>query len=176
MKRAEDVDVLQTDLDRIITWCTKWQMKLNISKCYHVQFTNKKNKVNCSLSLHNCKIQTVDTVKYLGVTLTDALDWTIHINAITSKAYRLLYFFQRNFKDAPQRLKETLYFTNIKPVLEYACTAWDPSTGILQDKLERVQKRAARFVTSNYNFNIRSSQIINSLGWMSLHQRRKLLR
>lgn len=163
VKCAEDVDVMQTDLDRIVTWCTEWQMKLNISKCYRVQFTNKKNKVHSSLSLQNSKIQTVDTVKYLGVTLTETLDWTTHIDTIISKAYRLLYFFQRNFKDAPQALKETLYFTNIRPVLEYACTTWDPSTAILQEKLERVQRRASRFVTGNYNFNVRSSEIINSL-------------
>lgn len=78
-----------------------------------------------------------------------------------------------HFKDAPQTLKETLYLTNVKPVLEYACTAWDP---FLRDKLERVQKRAARFVTSNYNFNVKSSQVINSLGWKSLHHRIKLIR
>lgn len=88
----------------------KWQVvykmagEIRISKCYHVQFTNKKNKVGCSFLLQDCKIQTVDTVKYLGVTLTETLNWNAHIDAITSKAYRLLYF-QRNFKDAPQITK-----------------------------------------------------------------------
>lgn len=88
-------------------------------------------------------LQTADTVKYHGVALTNTSDWLIHIDAITSKAYHLLYFFESNFKDAPKTLKGALYFTNKKPVLQYACTASDPSTEIMQEKLERVRKRAA---------------------------------
>jgi hypothetical protein len=40
----------------------------------------------------------------------------------------------------------------IRPVLEYASTAWDPHQSYLQEKLQKVQKRAARFITSNYNY------------------------
>jgi hypothetical protein len=38
----------------------------------------------------------------------------------------------------------------IRSVLGYASTAWDPHQSYLQEKLEKVQKRAARFITSNY--------------------------
>ena len=38
----------------------------------------------------------------------------------------------------------------IRPVLEYASTAWDPHQSYLQEKLEKVQN--ARFITSNYNY------------------------
>ena len=38
----------------------------------------------------------------------------------------------------------------IRPVLKYASTAWDPHQSYLQEK---VQKRAARFITSNYKYN-----------------------
>jgi hypothetical protein len=36
----------------------------------------------------------------------------------------------------------------IRPVLEYASTAWDPHQSYLHEKLEKVEKRAARFITS----------------------------
>ena len=35
-------------------------------------------------------------------------------------------------------------------VLEYSISVWDPQSILLQDELEKVQKRAARFVTGNY--------------------------
>ena len=38
----------------------------------------------------------------------------------------------------------------VKPILEYANPVWDPSEKTLQDELEKVQNRAARFVTGNY--------------------------
>ena len=40
----------------------------------------------------------------------------------------------------------------IRPVLEYASTAWDPHQSYLHEKLEKVEKRAARFITSYYNY------------------------
>ena len=40
----------------------------------------------------------------------------------------------------------------IRPVLEYASTAWHPLQSYLQEKLKKVQKRSARFITSNYNY------------------------
>ena len=38
------------------------------------------------------------------------------------------------------------------PVLEYGSSVWDPQSVLLQDELEKVQKRAAIFVTGNYTY------------------------
>ena len=40
----------------------------------------------------------------------------------------------------------------MRPVLEYGSSVWDPHTHGLQEELETVQNRAARFVTGNYVF------------------------
>ena len=60
------------------------------------------------------------------------------------------------------------------PTLEYASPVWDPHGKVVQDELERVQNRAARFVTGNYNSETgRMTSILEQLGWESLHKRRK---
>ena len=62
----------------------------------------------------------------------------------------------------------------IRPVLEYASSAWDPSQDYLQKKLENVQKRAARFVTSNYQYDPGSmTAILAELKLEPLKQRRR---
>ena len=38
----------------------------------------------------------------------------------------------------------------VRPILEYGSSDWDPHYGGLIDDLEKVQKRAARFVTIHY--------------------------
>ena len=59
----------------------------------------------------------------------------------------------------------------MRPILEYACPVWGPSGKTLQD--EKVQDRAARFVTGNYNFENGSvAKILEQLKWESLKQRR----
>lgn len=171
-----DAKILQADLDAVTSWCDKWKMSLNIKKCYHVKFTNKINKLVTAYRINETALQMCDEVRYLGVTFSSTMNWSAHVDAVVAKASRMLYFFQRNFKHAPTGLKETLYVTNIRPVLEYACQSWDPFTNKNIDKLERVQKRASRFVTANYDFTVRSSSIVDGLGWKTLAARRKVLR
>ena len=55
------------------------------------------------------------------------------------------------------------------PVLEYSGSVWDHSGVGLQNELEKVQTRAARFVTGNYDFETGSmTGILEHLKWESL--------
>ena len=62
----------------------------------------------------------------------------------------------------------------VRPVLEYASPVWDSSGKTLLDELEKVQNRAARFLTGNYNFGTGSmTKFLEQLKWESLKQRWK---
>ena len=62
----------------------------------------------------------------------------------------------------------------MRPVLEYASPVQDPHGIVVQEELEKVQNRAARFMTGNYNFETGSmTSILEQLGWESLHKRCK---
>ena len=118
-----------------------------------MQLTNKRiNKIEASYTLEGTVLENVDSIKYLGVTITNDLKWNIHINNICTKAKRTLGFLRRNLFSCPQDVKEAAYKGLVRPVLEYGSSVWDPHTKCLQEELEKVQKRAARFVTRNYTF------------------------
>ena len=71
-------------------------------------------------------------------------------------------------------MKEAAYKGMVRPILEYGSSVWDPYTDKLQEKLEMVQNRAARFVTRNYVYETGSmTGIIGQLKWESLKKRRK---
>ena len=71
-------------------------------------------------------------------------------------------------------MKEAAYKGLVRPVLEYGSSVWDPHTHGLQEELEKVQNRAARFVTVNYVFETGSmTGILGQLKWESLKKRRK---
>ena len=62
----------------------------------------------------------------------------------------------------------------MRPVLEYSGSVWDPSDVGLQNELQTVQNRAARFVTGNYNFETGSmTGILEHLKLESLKKRRR---
>ena len=71
------------------------------------------------------------------------------------------------------KLIEAAYKGLVRPVLEYGSSVWDPHTKYLQEELEKVQNRAARFVTRNYAYEEGSiTYILEQLKWESLKKRR----
>ena len=57
--------------------------------------------------------------------------------------------------------------------MEYGATVWDPYQKYNSDKVEMVQRRAARFVKSRYSRYSSVSDMLDVLGWMPLFQRRQ---
>ena len=51
----------------------------------------------------------------------------------------------------PQGIEESAYKGLVRPILEYCSSVWDPQNILLQDEVENVKERAARFVTGNFN-------------------------
>ena len=59
-------------------------------------------------------------------------------------------------------------------MLEYASTAWNPHTNRDTENIEKVQRRAARFVANDYRRSTNSQELVNKLKWESLEARRLL--
>ena len=99
-----------------------------------------------------------------------------HIDNVCSKANKTLGFLRRNLKISSRSIKETAYKTFVRPILEYSSTVWDPESVANINKLEAVQRRAARFTLSRYHNTSSVSAMIASLKWPSLRHRRKVSR
>ena len=85
----------------------------------------------------------------------------------------MLSFLERNFHKCPYNVKINLFNALVRPILEYGCCAWDPYRTNQIYKLELIHKRAARFITKNYNREHGSTkQNMMSLGWSPLSERR----
>ena len=83
----------------------------------------------------------------------------------------------RNLSNCPQYIKIKCFQTLIRPTLEYASPVWDPHHQVDINAIEKVQKRAARFVTGNYKFESGNSEKNRKdLGWDSLEERRQQIK
>ena len=152
-------------------------MEFHPSKCSVLRFTNKQHPVCHIYNIHDIPLSIDKSAKYLGVTLDDSLSWDPHINSIYQKASFTLSFLERNLQKCPPHIKAQCYNSLVRPILEYGCCAWDPHLVTQIDKLEKINKRAARFVTGNHtreHGNTRKN--MKSLGWQPLQERRAKLK
>ena len=125
-------------------------MKFHPDKCQVLRITNKKKPIQTDYTIHNSLLSPVNSAKYLGVTIDNKLNWGAHCNAVCNKANSTLAFLQRNLQGCPRSVKEKCFNTFVRPTLDYGCSVWDPHLSNQIDSLEKIQKRAARFVTGNY--------------------------
>ena len=76
-----DCEAFQVDLDNLVQWETDWQMKFNVAKCHSMRVTRHSplKQIKYSYTLHNQILEQVTSAKYLGITITDKLDWGQHV-------------------------------------------------------------------------------------------------
>ena len=100
----QDCLALQEDLDKLSQWSYKWQMSFNVSKCKSLSITRKRNPYLHQYTMNGQELDSVKSHPYLGVELTQSLNWNNHINNITTKANRSLGFIKRNLKRCPEQI------------------------------------------------------------------------
>jgi hypothetical protein len=171
-----DVALLQHDLLLIYKWCSSNGMPLNIKKCLSITFSLKSSQIIGLYLLGDKILSRVSSCKYLGVLFSSNLSWSEHINAIFNKANASLFAIQRSFRNCTRRTKELLYFSLVRSLLEYSSTLWDPHGSELEILLDKIQRRAARFVLSRFQQTDSVTDMLTVLKWEPLKTRRKIHR
>ena len=77
IKSPMDCQILQDDLNCLALWETDWQMKFNVAKCHSMRVTRHLPEIQIQFeySLHQQKLEQVQSVKYLAITITDNFNW-----------------------------------------------------------------------------------------------------
>ena len=151
-------------------------MEFNPDKCEILRVTRHKSPICFPYSLKGHQLKVASSTKYLGVDIHSGLQWNNHINTIANKASRTLGFIKRNVKTLFQGTRELAYKSLVRPTIEYASSVWSPEQKELKYVVERVQRRAARYVSRRYGWTDSVTDMLDKLSWETLEQRRKKAR
>ena len=97
----------------------------------------------------------------MGVWISKDLTWYKQVNEQSSRAHKLLGYLKRNTRFILRTdVRRTLYLALVRPHLGYATQIWAPQSIKLIVKLERIQRRATKFMlklpyTSNVSYKSR---------------------
>ena len=151
INNPSDSDTLQQDLDTLQTWERLWYMDFNPSKCQLLHISKSRHPAQHIYMLHGQALEAMNHAKYLGVDISRDLSWNTQINRISTTANRRLGFLKRNIKTINTAIRTAAYQTQVRPQIEYASTTWSPFTQTYINKIEMFQRRALRWVNSNYS-------------------------
>ena len=109
-----------------------------------VTHARDKSVPNYRLVPHGKHLNSVASVKDLGITISHDLSWTSHVVEVVNKANKVLGLIKRTIGSADKNIFSTLYESLVRPILEYASPVWSPFLvkGIVH--LEKVQRRESR--------------------------------
>lgn len=173
IESPNDQATLNTSLNKIQEWCLKWQMTINLEKTVAMTITRKKHPLNFQYHVGNCFLNVVSSYKYLGVVFTSDLRWNDHTTYISNKARKKLGYLRRTLGNSTKEIKLLAYKTYVRPLLEYAAPVWDPYTQTNIDKLERVQRKASRFIFNSYSWRTSPSSLLEAANLEKLQTRRQ---
>ena len=97
--------ISQSDLDKLVEWAKLWQMAFNPLKCYVLRVCRTKCPFIHPYTMLGHTLQAVDHYPYVGVSLSENLNWKPHILNITNKANSTLGFVKRNLHHRSQKVK-----------------------------------------------------------------------
>ncbi len=154
--RADSLN-LQSDLDHIVSWSNKWQLRFNATKCKCLTINNRDPNLLFNYTINNTVLERVNDIKDLGLTVTSALSWTKHIETKISKADKMLGLIKRTIGyRCPLKTKLNLYNAMVKTSLSYGSIIWSYGTKKNLKLVEAVQRRATKYISNNYTLDYKS--------------------
>ena len=112
-----------------------------------------RNIQETTYEIDNIQLERVHNINDLGVTFDSNLKFHIHIYNIVGKAYNMLSFINRNFKNITTEVFIQLYKTMVRSKLEYAHSVWNSYMKGDIEKLERVQMRTTKMIRGMKNIS-----------------------
>jgi hypothetical protein len=91
---------------------------------------------------------------------------------ITGKAYKRINILRKFKFILDRKTLEKIYFTFVRPLLEYADVIWDNMSISLNKKIENVQLEASRIVTGGTRL-VSLNNLYMETGWEKLKDRRE---
>ena len=138
--------VLNSDLQKISSWATKWKVKFSAPKTDLLNIHNHNRAITTQLEFNGTRLTSSETHKHLGVTLQIDCKWNTHINDMIAKCRPLISCLKSYKYRLSRKSLETMFKSFILPLLDYADVIWDNCTQYQTLALEEIQLDAIRTI------------------------------
>ena len=133
-------ETLNSDLEKNSRWAQQWLVTFNPAKSESILFSRKLNKpYHPPVSMDETQINEVTSHKHLGVIFSNDCSWHNHIEHIKTKAWNRINVMRKLKFKLDRRSLQTIYFSFIRPLLEYADVVWNNCAQYESNELEKIR-------------------------------------
>jgi ribonuclease HI len=150
--RVKAQELMQEEVDKVIEWADQWKMTINgdKTKALVISSSTADTAWEPELRAGPDAIKTVNSYRFLGVTVDNGLRFNEHMELLLDKCRRRVNIIKclawRDWGNSLE-VQRTLYLQYVRSCLEYATSSWrgwSSQTSLL--KAERVQNEALRSI------------------------------
>jgi len=166
---------LETVYTRVKAFCNERNLMINLDKTQVIIFKQPSKTIpeDLTITLDSKAIAFSKSVKLLGVTLDQHLTMGHHIDDTVTRCHGLLGMLKRTSSFLPKVLLKLIYEYIVRSHLEYCSATFFTAAQSHLNKLDVIQKIAARIVMG-VGHQEHSAPLFVSLGWDSLDSRRRV--
>ena len=166
---------LNKDLDEVQKWLKSNKLTLNVKKTKYMiigsHYRLRHLNGDLNVTVNSQQLTRVTNYRYLGIEVDEALGWQSHVDTICKKVSAGIGALKRIRSLVPRQTLLKMYDALVAPYFDYCSEVRGCMGKGLCDRLQRLQNRAGRIITFS-DYNTRSADILQDLGWDTLEQRR----
>nr|VZI44858.1 unnamed protein product [Spirometra erinaceieuropaei] len=142
---------LQTNLDHLEQCSNDWLLPFNVNKCNFLRIGRTSSPNHTVYRLTGKPLQEADAQKDFEVWITTSLKPSLQCSTVTKSTMSILYLVKRAFSSFDEDCFAKVFLTFMRPHLEFAIQAWRPWTAKDLGILEKVRRRATKFVSGQWS-------------------------
>ena len=169
---ADSIELnLNKDLASVSEWLIANKLTLNKSKTEFMLIGSRQRLRSFvhspSLKIGGAQISQVPSTKSLGIYIDENLTWNVHIENLSKKVASGIGALKRIRPFVSQRSLPFIHNSLVKPYFDYCNVVWGNCNKTLANKLQKLQNRAARVLTSAA-FDTSTEYLFQVLNWRKL--------
>lgn len=166
---------IESDLIEIETWFNANDLTLNLNKTKYIHFSLRKSNINlnlkyhsltCNKTNHNCQchiLQSVESIKYLGLNIDCNLKWKTHVNDLGKKLRFILVKMYHLKNIVHLNFLKKLYYAWFYSLINYGVIIWGGEYRSNLQPLISIQNKCFKLLVNFQSLNTPNFRIIQLL-------------
>ena len=123
------------------------------------------------IKLNGSKLDICTNTKVLGVHIDQTLSFKNHIDQLNKRVSPKIAVIHRLRPILSSDILNIIYQTTVQPIFDYCLLVWGTSSKQNINNTQKLQNRAVRAVTGNFNYKSSVSSMIKQQKWMNIKER-----